>query len=285
MRAECCVNSAVGDNPAGDGWRARLQLTFAARADRTFLASQQHIGPLLVQRPFHPEGFPCHAYILHPPGGIVGGDELRLDVQVSDGGHALLTTPAATKFYRSDERLARQAQHLRVTNGVLEWLPQETIIYAGARVTSETCIRLDAGSKFIGWELPCLGLPARNEPFDNGELHMNLELWCDERPLLIDRMRLNGDSPARKALWGLAGHEAIGTLLAYPTDGHCVELAREVSAADGVESAVTLVDGVLVCRALAAQAEPVKRLFIDIWQRLRPQLLDRPAVLPRIWAT
>lgn len=279
------MNSVVGDNLASEGWRARLALDFAARPDRTFLASRQHIGPLLVQRPFHPEGFPCHAYLVHPPGGIVGGDELHLDVRVGEGAHALLTTPAATKFYRSDDRFARQTQHLRVTQGVLEWLPQETIVYAGAHVASETCVRLDAGSKFIGWELPCLGLPARNEPFASGALQMNFELWQDDKPLLIDRMRLKGDSPARSALWGLAGHEAIGTLLACPADRHCVELAREVSAAGAVEFAVTLVDGVLVCRALGAQAEPIKRLFIDMWQRLRPHLLGRPAVLPRIWAT
>lgn len=278
------MNSVVADNIAEQGWRARLQLNFAAREDRTYLASRQHIGPLLVQRPFHPEGFPCHAYIVHPPGGIVGGDELRLEVEVGANAHALLTTPAATKFYRSDGRVAHQTQEMRAINGILEWMPQETILYPGCRVSSETRVRLDTQSKFIGWELPCFGLPARNESFDSGELHANLELWRDDTPLLVDRMRLGGSSPARHAAWGLAGREAVGTLLACPADRTALALAREV-VTPGVESAATLVDGVLVCRALAAHAEPVKQLFIALWQQLRPHLLNRPAVLPRIWAT
>jgi urease accessory protein len=237
-----------------------------------------------VQRPFHPEGNTCHAYIVHPPGGVVGGDELQLEVEACESAQVLLTTPAATKFYRSAGRFAQQRQTLRATNSTIEWLPQETIFYPGSRVSSETRIHLDDRSAFIGWEIPCLGLPARNEPFDAGELRLNLELWRGETPLLIDRMRLAGDSPSRQAAWGLAGHEAIGTLLAYPADRAAVDLVRAVDGRD-VPFAVTLVDGVLVCRALAAQAEPVKQLFIAIWQQLRPHLLKRPAVLPRIWAT
>ncbi|HEY6641125.1 urease accessory protein UreD [Povalibacter sp.] len=274
--------------PAGiahpPGWRAHLKLQFAARDGVTYLPLRQHQGPLLVQRVFHPEGAPCHAYLVHPPGGVVGGDELQLDVDVEEGAHALLTTPAATKFYRSDSRFACQMQVLTLRRSTLEWLPQETIFYRGAHVASETRIQLDKQSKFIGWEIPCLGLPARQEAFENGQLRLNLELWCDDSPLLVDRMRLDGEGNERSARWGLSGYEAIGTLLAWPADRAAVDLVRSVTSS-AAESAVTLVDGVLVCRAVAAQAEPIRLLFIEIWQKLRPYLLGRPAVLPRIWAT
>lgn len=245
---------------------------------------RQHRGPLLIQRVFHPEGAPCHAYLVHPPGGVVGGDELRLEVEVQQGAHVLLTTPAATRFYRSDNRLAHQVQTLTLRQATLEWLPQETIFYRGAHVANETRIELDRNSQFIGWEIPCLGLPARSEAFERGQLRLNLELWCEGAPLVIDRMRLDGEGDARLARWGLNGSEAVGTLLAFPADRAALELARSVSA-PAVESAVTLVDGVLICRAVAAQAEPIKALFIALWQKLRPHLLGRPAVLPRIWAT
>lgn len=266
------------------GWRAQLKLQFASRDGMTYLPVRQHQGPLLVQRVFHPEGAPCHAYLVHPPGGVVGGDELKLEVDVEEGAHALLTTPAATKFYRSDNRFARQTQLLTLRSSILEWLPQETIFYRGAHVAGETRIQLDRQSKFIGWEIPCLGLPARHEAFDAGQLRLNLELWCNDSPLLVDRMRLDGEGDARTARWGLTGYEAVGTLLAWPADRATVDLARSVTSSS-VESAVTLVDGVLVCRAVAAQAEPIRLLFVEIWQRLRPHLLGRPAVLPRIWAT
>lgn len=269
---------------APEGWQADLRLRFARRGAHTYLAHRQHAGPLLVQRPFHPEPNACHAYIVHPPGGVVGGDQLRLQVDVDDGAHALLTTPAAAKFYRSDGKIARQSQTLAVGRGIVEWLPQETIFYRDAIVRSETLVRLSPGAKFMGWEIPCLGLPARSEPFDSGDLRLHLELWLDNVPLLIDRQRIVGASEARTAPWGLAGHQAIGTLLAYPANRALVELARS-TISEQAEFAVTLVDEVLVCRCVSNQGEPVRQVFIKLWQALRPQLLDCPAVLPRIWAT
>lgn len=271
--------SALGEQSPTSGWRAQLELTFARAAGRTRIIERRHHGPLLVQRPFYPEGDVCHAYIVHPPGGVVGGDELRLQVATRDDAHALLTTPAAAKFYRSDGRTARQEQILHAHGGSLEWLPQESIFYPQARVRSVTRIELAAGAKFIGWEIACLGLPARKQPFDSGELRLHLELWEAGAPLLIDRLRIAGDTR-----WGLGGHESIGTLLAYPATRAMLEIARSLQPPD-VELGVTLVDNVLLCRALAAQAEPIKRAFIDAWNTLRPSLLDRPAVPPRIWAT
>ena len=196
----------------------------------------------------------------------------------------MLTTPAAAKFYRSDGRTARQNQALRADDTTLEWLPQESIFYPQAKVRSTTRIELTSRAKFIGWEIACLGLPARQQPFDDGELRLHLELWVDGSPLLIDRLRISGADHHLGSRSGLGGHEAIGTLLAYPATSAMVDAARSLQQS-GVELGVTLVDKVLVCRALAAQGEPIKRAFIASWQTLRPQLLDRPAVPPRIWAT
>ena len=256
-----------------------------------------------MQRPFYPEGDPCHVYLVHPPGGVVGGDELRIDVQVDPGAHALITTPAATKFYRCEARVSSQTQELHAAGATFEWLPQENIFYRGADARTATRVHVDADSRFIGWEINCLGLPARGEPFDTGTLRLDLELWRSAAanhptpvrsgpvsqemgsvPIFIDRLRFRGESEARGALWGLAGQEAVGTLLATPATPDDVECIREL-VADKPHAAVSLVDGVLVLRALAPQAEAVRNLFISAWQRLRPRVIGRPAVLPRIWAT
>jgi len=308
--------AAVRNTP---GWQAELRLRFngdtppqsfeerlakgAAPSGRTRLIERHHKGPLVVQRPFYPEGDPCHVYLVHPPGGVVGGDELRIDVRVDAGAHALITTPAATKFYRCDGRYSSQTQELDAAGATLEWLPQENIFYRGADVRTATRVHLDANSRFIGWEVNCLGLPARGEHFDAGALRLDLELWrsapkaesapirsgpfCQEMgtvPIFVDRLRLAGESPARGAVWGLAGQEAIGTLLATPATRAQVESIREL-VADERFAAVSLVDGVLVLRALAPQAEAVRKLFIAAWQRLRPAIIGREAVLPRIWNT
>jgi urease accessory protein len=280
-------SAAVGSSERLRGqqsWRAQLQLGFASRAGKTYLARRLHSGPLLVQRPFYPEGSACHAYIVHPPGGVVGGDELQLDVDAAPGSHVLLTTPAAAKFYRSDGRTAQQTQTLRAEGAAIEWLPQESIFYPAALVRSTTRIELATRSRFIGWEMACLGLPARDEAFDAGELRLHLELCVDDAPLLIDSLRLSGSGSALHSSWGLAGHTSFGTLLAYPADRTALEAVRGIQI-ERVELAATLVDEVLVVRCLAQRAEAIRRGFIQAWHRLRPQLLDRPAVLPRIWAT
>jgi urease accessory protein len=285
---------------ASGGWQAELRLRFAAAPPLTAtrLVERRHRGPLVVQRPFHPEGDPCHVYIVHPPGGVVGGDELRIDVCVGPGAHALITTPAATKFYRCDGRLSSQVQQLRAAGATLEWLPQENIFYRAARVRTATRVQLDRHSRFIGWEIGCLGLPARGESFDAGNLGLDFELWRERadagvatladgersEPVFIDRLRLAGTSPARESAWGLAGATAIGTLLATPASADDVEAVRELIGADSA-AGVTQVDGVLVLRALAAQAEPLRNLFVAVWRVLRPGIIGREATLPRIWNT
>ena len=83
-------------------WQARLELSFQLSGGRTILARRQHVGPLIVQRPFYPEGPEvCHTYLLHPPAGIAAGDRIEAAVSVEEGAHVLLTTPGAAKWYRS----------------------------------------------------------------------------------------------------------------------------------------------------------------------------------------
>lgn len=271
--------------PAHSSWHARLELGFRNAGSRTVLAHRRHVGPLVVQRPFYPEGGTCHVYLLHPPGGIVGGDSLELQVRAEAGSHALITTPAATKFYRAGPHPhALLRQNLLVNDAILEWLPQETIVFDGAKVSAQTRVELAGQSSFIGWEISCLGRPAVQEKFTLGELRQDFLIYRDGKPLLLDRLRLNGDSPALAARWGLADAQAIGTLLMHPGGGADLAQLRAVQA-DGVRFAVTLVGGVLHCRALAEQAESIRRLFNELWLQLRSNLLGREALAPRIWAT
>lgn len=276
--------NSVHDAPS-DGWQAALRLRFSARAGSTFLSERDHFGPLRVQRPFYPELEVCHCYIVHPPGGVVGGDRLSVDVDVDSHASALLTTPAAGKFYRSEGLVATLTQRFRVQpQASFEWLPQETIFYRGARVKARTCVELSANSRFVGWEINCLGLPARDEVFDDGRLRLGFELSIDGTPRWIDHLRIDGEGPARNARWGLGGSTAIGTMLIYPGDAELSEALKQISTA-GVELAVTVVDGVLFCRAMNAQAEPIRRAFLACWSRARPEVLRREATAPRIWAT
>src|SRR5712664_2458167 len=127
-------------------WRARLALAFERRAARSVLASREHDGPLVVQKPLYPEGDAvCHAIVVHPPAGIAGGDELEIGARAAEGAHALLTTPGAARWYRTAGPWASQCLDLEIADGAcIEWLPQETLVYDGALADLRTEVRLAA---------------------------------------------------------------------------------------------------------------------------------------------
>src|SRR5271166_1361303 len=118
---------------ASAGWRGELALAYERSGKRTVLVRRAHRGPLVVQKALYPEGEAvCQSVILHPPAGIVGGDQLALEVDVGDGAWAQLTTPGAAKWYRSAGPRAQQTLAFSVrAKATLEWLPQETIIFDG----------------------------------------------------------------------------------------------------------------------------------------------------------
>ena len=281
------MNAAFDQCDDVPGWKADLRLSYTRSGQRTILSHRAHSGPLLVQRPFHPEGDVCHSYIIHPPGGVVGGDDLRLGVQVGQGASALLTTPGATRFYRSGVgRQARLQQEFVVRQGAaLEWLPQETILFDGADARSCTRVTLDRESRFIGWDIVCLGRPESGAPFRQGRVQLDLGITIGATLTFLDRLRMDGSAPQPwQANWGMRGRQALGTLLAYPGSESLAEAVRTVATAR-LQCATSVVDGVLHCRAAAAQAAEIRAHFAAIWNIVRPAVLQRPAVAPRVWAT
>jgi urease accessory protein len=280
--------------PAEDTWRARLDLRFDKGPKGARLARQTHSGPLLAQKPFYPEGPEvCHAYVLHPPGGVVGGDALELGVDVEPGAFALVTTPAATKLYRSAGKEASIRQAFRVADGAgLEWLPQETIAHNGALARLRTEVELAPSAWFVGWEIVCLGLPASGAPFVSGAFRQGLKVRVADAPVLAERALYAGGAPALDAAWGLAGRRVIGSMAALvgqPGAGsEALALARAALEAFGALqglAACTLCEGAVLCRYLGQDAWEAKGLFAAVWERLRERFLGRPACAPRIWST
>ncbi|WP_242612477.1 urease accessory protein UreD [Corticibacter populi] len=270
--------------PAPQSWRAELQLQFEAQAGRTVLASKRHHGPMLVQRPFHPEGAPCHTYLLHPPGGVVGGDSLALDVQLAPGAHALLTMPGATKFYRSADATSLLHQHFALAAGsTLEWLPQDNIFFPGAKARLDTRFDMADGARLLAWEGLCLGRPVMGEAFSSGQLGTRLQVWRNGRPLLHERLRIKDGALAK-----LGGHPLLATLVAAPASAMHLELARDVLASGlpgHAPAGATLLDEVLVVRLLHHDNIALQAVLQQLWMALRPALLGLAPCPPRIWAT
>lgn len=267
------------------GWQAGIELGFEARHGRTLLAHRARFGPLTVQRPFYPEGDLCHVYLLHPPGGVAGGDRLSVLAEAAAGSAALITTPGAGKFYRSAGPLAEQSVRLRIGEGAsLEWLPQENILFPGADLRLETRVELARGARFIGWEINCLGLPANGETFGRGRASIGCRIERDGEPLLIERLSIEDESDLEGAA-GLRGLPVAGTLYATCEDEAVLQSCRERLQDRAIEAGVTLLDGLLVARLLAPSTSAARTCFIELWRLLRPALLGREAVLPRIWST
>lgn len=279
---------AVGDVPR-PGWQARLTLGFERRGERTLLADCAHLGPLRVQKALYPEGLAvCQAIVLHPPGGIAGGDSLEIFVTAAAAAHAQLTTPGAGKWYRSGGRRALQSLRVRVDGqAIVEWLPQETIVFDGAEAQMLTRVDLAAGAVYCGWEILCLGRTAAGERFSQGRLELSTRIEQAGRPLWIERGCLRGGSPWLAAAAGLGGLPVSGTLLlaGRPVEAEWLAACRAVPPAVGLRVGVTALPGVLVARCLGPASEPAKAWLTEVWRRLRPLALAREAVPPRIWST
>lgn len=273
---------------SSEGWRARIALTFGVRREKTRVIASQRLGPLSVQRAFYPEDSVCHSYLLHPPGGVVGGDRLDVKVQVNSLAHALITTPGATKFYRSGGRLAHYHQHLQVDeDAALEWLPQENIFFPDSQLKMQTKIDLCATSRFIGWEIQCLGRPVIDEHFDRGQIRSSLKLSIDGKPLLIEHFNSQNDQLQRSTS-GLRGSAMQATMFITSSDDMLLEQIRDNLLSfnhDQIVSGATRLDNLIVVRFLGPQTEPLLQQMVKVWQLVRPDVMGRKACLPRIWAT
>jgi urease accessory protein len=268
-------------------WRAELGLDYERRGQRTVLARRRHDGPLVIQKPLYPEGDGvCHTIIVHPPGGIAGGDEIELTARAREHAHALLTTPGAGKWYRSAGAWARQRVAFDIEPGaLLEWLPQETIIFNGALAQLSTEVRLSGSGGLIGWEILCLGRTGSGESFEQGICRTRTTIERDGKPLWLERADLDGGavlgSPAI-----MAGEPVAGTLVAAGprVDESVLGPCRDAKPGTGA-GAVTLLPGLLVGRYLGRSVEAAKNYFMTLWKILRPALVGRSASEPRIWRT
>lgn len=231
-------------------------------------------------------------YLLHPPGGVAGGDDLEVSVSAAPGAEAVVTTPAAGKLYRHGDRWSDQLVQCRVAAGArLEWLPQETIAFAGthARTTLRADVDVDGG--LIAWDIAVLGRAAAGESFTAGAVVQSLAIERAGRPLLLERARFCGGatSGAVRDAWGLAGNAVHGTMVAVaPRDAGDLDLGALRACGDSAPGnvGISMVEpGVLVARFVGASGERARDYFEALRRHVRPAWFGRNAVSPRIWAT
>ena len=267
-------------------WHAELELAYARHGERTTPVQRRHLGPLRVQKHLYAEGPEvCQHIIVHPPGGIAGGDRLDISVTLGPGAWAQLTSPGAAKWYRAASPAFQDLQ-LRVEAGAtLEWLPQETIVYSAAQAELSTVIELEGDARLFYWDIVALGRPAAGERFDAGHFQARLDIRRDDRLIWHERQRIDGGDRLLDSPIGLAGHPVLATLVASgEIDTDLLQRCRALPCA-GRGNLSQLPGGLLVARCLADEALHARAWLIDLWRLLRPELLGREAVPPRIWST
>ncbi len=270
-------------------WSAELELAYMCRGGATIPALRRHQGPLRVQKHFYPEGSRvCQHIIVHPPGGIAGGDSLRIAVDVGPQAHVLLTSPGAAKWYRS-AREATLDVELHVARGAtLEWLPLETILFAGSHSRIRNRIDLAGDAKLLCIDVLCFGRPGSGEYFGDvaaGRWRQQSGLWRDGRQLWTETALLAAQDPLLNAAAGMGGATVLGTLLwagpPVPADIHAACVALPLHGRGGV----TQLPDIWSARCLCTSVEDAHHWLRGLWALLRPAMLGRPAVPPRIWAT
>lgn len=296
MTATTASPRAATETPASHepGWRGHLSLHYR-HEDGATRVHDRHSGPLRILRSLYPEGPAiCHSVLIHPPAGIAGGDRLSIEAQLATGSHALLTTPGATRFYRSLGEPALQTVEVHVAASArLEWLPLETLCHRQALAENRMRFDLAPGAEMIGWDVLALGLPASGQPFDEGRYTQQVELpgvW-------LERGTLDGrDTRLLQSPLGLAGHGVVATLwfaaggpLATERCGALLDAAREAARSLSPElpaGSTSPHAQVVVMRALAHRVEPAMALLRAVWAKWRHLawgLGDRHA--PRVWQT
>jgi urease accessory protein len=298
------VASAAGIPTHALRCHARLKLGFADLVGTTRLVENTHFGPLRVQKALHPEGPRiCHAIVVHPPGGVVGGDQLALNIRVGQDAHALLSTPGAAKWYKARQVDDASRQHVRLIvapGGRLEWLPQETLLFDAAVVELTHEVELGADARYIGCEILCFGRTASGETFNTGKVAQRTSIRQDGKLIWWEQGQLLGASGAMTSPLGLHGKTVCATLTAAGWPGTLpaglLQQMREEMAAictedekgnEGSKSAfgISSVKSVLVARYLGNSSETARRVMLCVWAHLRPALMGCAAVVPRIWNT
>jgi urease accessory protein len=275
------------------GWHATLDLNYRRTETHKTVLDFAHNGPLRVLQSLYPEGDAvCHNVLVHPPGGIVGGDVLDVTVNVQEHAHALITTPGATRFYKTTGAPALQRTRIQLAEGArLEWLPLENIAYSGCDASNELHIELAPTAMMMGWDITALGLQAADQPFVRGLFTQSIHapgVWLER-----GRIDANDDKLLSSAL-GLNGQRCLATIFLIAGSAHSIwardqflSQSREISASHPLSHSAGTTSPhaqLVVMRALADHTEIAMDLCRKVWAAWRTQAFDRSAQLPRIWS-
>ena len=254
------------------------RVIFAVRDGATRLSDLYQRDPCRVLFPEPEPGEPPQAVLVTTSGGVTDGDRLKMAVEVGPGAAAVAATQAAEKIYRAAKSGDRCTMDIALAvgeGGALDWLPQETIVFEGARLKRRTVADVATGGSLLACEMVVLGRAASGERFTDGLL---LDSWSVRRVgtlVWTDALRVEGETPAGA---GFREANALATIIGvWDAPEARFQRARNLlDAAEQVKGGVTLVNGVMVARLLG-EATAVRAAMVRFLGDIRGKRL------PRVW--
>ena len=272
-------------------WRGSICIETRRERGSTRLSALQHEGPLRIQRPFSQDDGSCHIYLIHPPGGVVGGDALFVEFEGHENTNTLITSSAASKFYSCEAGLPKQhiSQNLTVNKGsLLEWVPHENIFFEGSKTQLHNKIMMSNESRFFGWEIMVLGRLESDKTSFGGTLRSATTITKNDR--LIHRDFFEYSPGMDRCSWGLNGQRVIGSLIAtsaYIEDEEFARLFSDIKKKLGSSSfGATRKKGLFLLRYLGSSVEECKNGFNaarDALHQSEALMFGCHGVRPRIW--
>jgi len=260
----------------------------AARGE-TRLRHLYQSDPCRVLFPRPAAGAAFEAAIVTTSGGVVGGDRLRIALDAGECARATVTTQAAEKIYRSTGRDAEIAVTVEAGAGAaLEWMPQETILFEGARLRRTTLIDAAPDARLLTGEIVVFGRLARGERFATGLLHESWRVRTGGKLVWADALHLDGDIAARlDRPFAFGGATAVATAIYFGPDAvSLLDAARRMLPShDGCEAAASCLGPLLVVRFLGRDAAALREGYSGFWSTFRSRALGFPENLPRVWQT
>jgi len=283
---------AAADNSVHQPLQASLALKFAETDGITRLVARDHFGPLLVQKPLYPEGREvCHVVIIHPPGGVVGGDQLEISAHAGTATKVQITTPGAAKWYKSNGHTSHQNIRIDVNKGAfLEWIPQETIFYNNANIVIDHQVTLEDDASYTGCEILCFGRTAAGETFNNGQIKQRTRIKRNGKLIWLEQIRLQGNSHAMNGPLALNGNTVCATLtvtgkaIPQPLIDEARHQAQEITKGIG-KVGISQLKAITVARYLGNSSEVARHIMLAVWGLFRPEISGRGAIIPRMWNT
>ena len=256
-----------------------LQATIGSSGTRTAALRIHEAGALRLR--FPRVGGACEGIILNTSGGVAGGDRHTVEIALADNAHAALTTQSAEKFYRSEGELAQVATRLTLCGSAnLAWLPQEAILFDGARLSRRLDVEMAADASLVIKESVVFGRTAMAEAMTHGLFRERWRIRRDGRLILAEDIRLDGDISATLARAATGrGARAIATIVQIGSGADVTAThLRDVLAGSSCDAGVSAWNGMLVLRLAGPDPHVVRATSSKILTHLLP------GVSPRIWS-